>query len=424
MAEISFVVRLFVLVLLFLALPSTVVAQQHRGSPDRLAVDVVTLIDGRTLYGIAIEKTDQNGVKLFVERDWLKKNEPEMHRKSAQSERTATQKKIKQTIERLNRWIADRSAERDLVQFLESEKSRLQNSTVLDALVQNKFVLVELAAGEFRKTLIQQPEDRHLAGVAWKRNIQDVSVRTADSLRRELTRLGVDVDKETFDFSGQINVIDDSQEQWAARVALIEHAFRKPLEFYAHGDVLVQRGDAASPAALLGQMLGGARMNMLRDVARELGLRDFETDDNEAEQDQLNALRRQAIAHAEREGYRGFLMTKLNQNLGSPTVKVSGHFFARVADDKWKPIFHVDAVANVHQQPRERIERLKEDPQIKRTLELVEAWGLAGQQAAIDLALRHGAATQQALGQVNDRFHRFFSQYLNRVDGPALKITK
>ena len=77
--------------------------------------------------------------------------------------------------------------------------------------------------------------------------------------------------------------------------------------------------------------------------------------------------------------------------------------------------------ANANNQSQERIDRIKEDPQVKQILGLTSQLGL-GAGGQLDQALRQGAATEVAMQNASGDFYTFLSQHTRSLDGPPVPV--
>ena len=124
---------------------------------------------------------------------------------------------------------------------------------------------------------------------------------------------------------------------------------------------------------------------------------------------------------AEAEGFRGVRITRVVQDISSPTAKVENYFFAQLKPGIWKPIISVAATADRNQVNPAELAHLKEDPQIKQVLSLFKGLGL-GSAKMIETAIRQGAATEIAMKDSAAEFFEILDRYTQHTDGPPLPV--
>ncbi len=391
-------------------------AQRIKGSPKSMALDVVMLSSGTRFYGVVIQNDDQ-AVKCVVEREWFRNQHPKLYQEQLQIEKRNYETIKAELVRRVDDWIEDRKTDKDLVLFLEDERRRIAQDENAEDLENKRFLVVEIPAAELNKVVVQTPAQRRIAAVAWKHNMKNVSVQKADVLLRQLKRKKIDVENETVDFSAEIPAMRQSDRQWNARVAIIEFEYRQPLEYQGNSKMMLRKGDKQNIGLLIGEMLGNQRLDMTKQIAKELGLRDF--DEPAESKDDNKKWWKKATEEAEKEGFRGVLVSRLDQNIQSPEVKVETRFLAMVQPGQWEIIGTFSDKANVNDQDPDEAKGLLQDPRIKSVVEMIELTGL-GDKSLLDKALRHGAATGKAMNAAGQQFFNFKKQYIERVDSPPL----
>ncbi len=399
-------------------------AQRHQGSPKTLAADVVFLNDGTVFYGI-IQDVDDSFVTLVADRAWLQTHRPDFYRQHLEDETVLVAKQNERLVQLISEWLEERTDEVGLRLFLEDQLEKAERvATADDKTPDTRFTYLRINRSDVRRTQLQDAARRLIAVVAWKHELADVCTRPAKELFEELEKAGIDPYQESVDFSDEVPAAAQTDEQWAIRKAIVEYDFRdENLQYQGTGDTVFRRGEEANAAALLTQMLqGGMGSNSLQQIGEELGIPEFTRNRNQNQNVQTESWKKQA-AEADKEGFRSFSITRLEQNILSPDVKVEWHFFVKQLDGTWTRLTKLTGQANADEQEQARVDALLEEPQIKQVVELFGGLGLGGNQN-IERAIRHGVATQTAMQSALEDAQQFLNEYSKSLSAPAIKIPK
>ncbi len=398
-----------------LLLTGNLVAQLPQVSDKRLGVDRVRMEGGKRLYGFVLAENPDRSITLAVERVWLETTYPSLFEKEVEREKIRAQAARDELLSRIETWIQQREQDELLIRFLRSESQRI-DATEASQRPTAPLLSIHLPKEEIRDVFLQPPDRRKIAGLAFQHGLHGMTVTPASILRRKLLQQGVDLDAEQVDLSGSMPATEkQSLRQWSARKALVEFHRREALEYQGTGTNLIRKGEQTDLAALIGQFLGGGGLDAIGQLGAELGLPEFKKPSSSSD------WWRKATREAERDGFRGVLLTRLNQSLLSPEVIVTSHFFAQEAPGKWFLVAEFRAASNANSQPAERIARLKEDPQIKSLLGTLDGLGISAGDR-LDQALRHGAATGQALEKATSQFYTFLGPQIRALDGPPVPV--
>lgn len=396
---------------------STAFSQLPQVVDSRLGVDSVKIDGGKRLYGFLLEQRADNSITFAVERKWLETTYPQLFTEFTGLERECSEKLRHQRIERIETWRESRPDDRGLIGLLEHELARF-DQMVPEDLGKKKFVAFELKPARYREIFSQPADRRKIAGLAFQNNLEAVTTTPVSQLKKLLEELGVDVDAEIVDLSSDVeSVVAESDRQWAARKALVEHTLRKPIEFQGTAGMLIRKTDAPDLTTLLSQVLGGGLGDdPISQLGAELGLPEFKKP-----KEQLDGWWKRATEEAERDGYCGVSITRLNQSMLSPDVVVEAYFFAMEKPGSWFQVVKFVGKANAAEQTAEQMKRIQEDPQVKTVLDTVKGLGIGGQ-GALDQALRHGAATQKALQDATGLLNAFISRNSRELDSPPIAL--
>ncbi len=403
---------------------ATVVApalgQLPRVAPERLGVDRLELRSGQPLYGFALDAGPDGRLRFAVERSWLETTYPDLYREYEQAERRSRRDARDRLRRRVRRWIEQRAAQELLRLHIEALAADLDQPSPDPK--PSQFAVLEFEPNQVRELKTAPPPWRRIAGLAFQHGLEDATVTPASMLEKRLIAMGVDPRREQVDLRDRLpDAPTETDRQWAARKALIEFEVWKPIEFQGTGDRFFRVGDSAPDLTqLLPDLLGGGLSDSLMRLGAELGLPEFAPrgDQRANREDWWRGLANQA----EEENASGFLVTRLQQSLSSGDVKVEVFFFARDDAGDWFPVVQFAAAANARSQPAGRIQRLREDPQIAQILQKLEPLGLDVSDR-IEQALRHGAATDQALNDAKSQFHQFASRHTRSLLAPPVPLT-
>lgn len=420
MKNARYIFTLILVVTAMIALPCYLAAQQkHKGSPNALATDVVFLNDKTTLYGVVNDATDED-LTLVVDRKWLETNYAGFYQKHVEAEREAAAKNETAMIERIDTWMAEREDDVSLTFFLEGEKANAEKRLADADPGSLRFTFVKIKKSEIRRVVLQDARRRQIALVAWKHGLDDVEVRAAHDLIKELERNNVSFRSEKVDFTNDVPGTPQSTRDWAMRQNIVEFAMRdESLEFQGTGDAFFRKGEEPGLATLITRMMGQGGMGGIQQIGEGLGLPEFTRNRRQKENAGGKDWWKKQAKVADDEGFRSFAITRLKQSLLSPDVSVDVFFFGKDENNQWQLVQSFRGSANADRQSDEDVEAMMEDPQVRKIIDMAEGLGL-GATGNIKKALRHGVATQAAMQEGMTRFVEFTDRYSQRLDAPAL----
>lgn len=407
------------LLLLLLVVPGgTLDAETTRETAARLGADVVLLHGGREARGSIVRRGEDGEVTIAVRRGWLQSRQPEWLAELDQAAvdgRAAAQQAL---IDRTGRWLEERGDEPKLAPVLRIELERIEKGATkapdVEPPGETAFVLVVIPADQVRRVFEQPAERKQVALVAWDQQLENVESTAVHRLRAALEQRKVDWRQARVDLSGRLTAsAADGEREWAARRAVFEFTYGPQVELQGTGDFVVRTGtDAAAPAGidlLAGVLQGGLNADvggLLQGVV-----------DPAVQTGQGAGWLEQASRIAEREGVRGFRVTRSEQNVLQRMVSVEDRFVAQMPDGTWESIFVVRESRDGSVERKDLEARIRADGQVSSALQFVEGLGLGGQ---IDTAVRFGAATMEAQQAAGGRFAEFTDRYSQRLDAPVL----
>ena len=389
------------------------------GAVSKPATDQVTLRSGIRLRGMLFE-TGGESTTLLVSSSWLKTTNAkllESARAKTAANHTAA---LERLIERLNAEMA-REHPAPLANFLkqqlESAREELNDAEKSPL----EFVWLTFTPRELERTEPTTLEQRQLLAWSWSEKLERPEMREAEDLQKELKARAVVPVQWPITLIERLPARDQSDQEWAARLAITEYAHSKPLDFQGTGDVLARAGkevQAAEMGQLLVEILRGQLQSQLGDLLGDAKPVKRATD-NAARAESLN----KAIQTAESEKRTGFRVTRLELAGDFQQVTVTTQFMARLADGSWRTVFQHTERTDAKQARPEIEKRIQDDPQVKQVLELTRQLGLTAE-GQIQQAIRFGAATMTAQQACDREFAAFRDIYLSSLARPPLTINK
>lgn len=425
---------LFVLIALVYS-SCTLQAQLPSSSKKSLVVDEVITSDGKRFYGIILKNSNRDGLTIMVRRTWFEKTHPEFYRTHLAKESEQEIQAMTNHLFRLEAWWKSRKDNSELVTFVDREMERIEKQRESKQNNPNSelqpFTLLNIPATSLRK-VYQQPRDRHhMAGIAWKHDIDRVTSRSVKAIQRDLESKNIDWKQETFDLSDQLTISQEqSEEQWRARIALVEYQLCQPLDFQGTGSMLIRIDPNqvnVMPGDINAMMKQLMNSNMQSDLNSLLSgnplLKDLGIGNNfkNSKPKQESNWWQNAAKIAESEKINGFLTARVINQTSGNDARVELCFFAYLKPGNWKEVVKIESRASHNDVDAAEVDRINNDPQIKGLLDITRGLGI-GSGDMINKAVRHGAATKLALEESRDKFYTFLDRHIKRSDSPPLQI--
>jgi hypothetical protein len=392
-----------------------------------LAVDQVSLKGGPRLLGAVLGREADGTLAFAVRRAWLKKAHVKFYEQALRDETAETRAAFIELGERIAEWRKVRKNEKELEFFLDKEVERVEKELkALEAGTREEdavFVVVDLPPAKIDRVLTQPPQRRRIAQAAWREGLADIETRSTTGLEHELKQKKIEPVDDPDALLDLLPPRRQNDAAWAARQAIVEYRFCKPLDFQGTGDVVVRSGDNVKVddfAPLIGELLksvvGGDSLEDLLGAPPAGGGRK-PTGTNPAGEKWLAS----AVKIADSEGVAGFRVTRVEQNLAAKRAAVETRFVGRLPDGSWKSVWQQRVAADASK-PRPDVEQqIENDPRVRAALQLFKTLGAQGDEQ-VKLAIRFGAATQEAQKEADSRFFEFRDRYLKQLDGPVLRV--
>lgn len=404
------------------------IARADSGAPRRnpgaakgnLAVDQVTLKHGPQLRGSVFNRSLEGEVTVAIRREWLQATHPTFYKARHGDELVERRAALERLRDRIDQWRRNRADDSRLEFFLKKEAERTEKA-IAASLTDNddlsEFMLLTFAKADVDSVRVAPAEWKHVAGVAWQEGLPDVETVAQGSLSKELEKMNIDPERVRVDLSDRLSIRPQSDAEWAARQALVEYQYRKPLDFQGTGELVVRTGEGekAPPIGdLLAKILQSQVAEQLADLLGEPGK------SKPKSQSDTGDWLKSATKTAEAEQVVGFRVTRVRPDAGLRQVWVETRFVARLAQGSWETVWKHTETLDASKPGKELVDRIANDPQIKQILELTKAAGLGAGDETLQTALKFGAATMQAQEAANARFSEFRDRYLRHLEGPPL----
>jgi hypothetical protein len=373
------------------------------------AVDMVSLKGGERLLGMVFDVRPDGSLAFVAGREWCRRHAPRTFAEATEGEAVRQAKALGLVKERIAGWRARPPRTDGLRSFLAAEAARIDERIAAAdpeaRTLDTQLILIRIARNEVRSNYFQEPERRRILGLAWEQRLDGVEDESAKDLSDRLEELGVKAAVLQPDLGSRVPIEPETQEQWAARVALCEFAYeRKP--HYQGDQQFLLRADKAQDAASLEEALGKLLEGQLGDLLGQ-------------PPGHGRALE-QALGEAGRDGFPGARITTIRQDLGAQRVTVASSFFARMPNEKWELIWQDSTTLDTREARPEETDRISNDPRVKELVELLATFGLDPSQGVIQAALAQGAATQAGLDGaegVNPSFEQYVARFTRMLDG-------
>jgi len=403
-------------ILITISQTSPVAAQPKPTANARLAVDVVSLKSGRHLRGAIVWRQPNGTTTMAVSTKWLKESNSKLATTTLAENLEQQKLAWSRTADRINDQLKTVDDAPGLTFFLKQELARLKQLIAKPPEDEPKFVWVDLPPETISKLTPVSPEQRAIAMHGWHEGLNQVESRDATSLAKELKDKGVKLNGPAPDLCDQLPARLQSDLEWTARMAVVEYAVLKPIDFQGMGDTVIRTGDgqpidlAKILPKLIDQQLGS--------LLKELNLDGRPPAKTAGNNDWLKSASREA----ETAKSTGFRVTRLEMAAGNGRVTVETHFVAQLAPGRWETVWQ-NSVNEDATKPRPQAEQqIEADPQLKPALETLKTIGLVDANV-FKQAIRTGAATMAAQNTADGLFSEFRDRYSRRLDGPPLPVS-
>ena len=387
------------------------------GFAEAAGTDLVRVGGGGVVRGSVLSQQADGSLLVAVRRAWLADAEPGLAREAAATEAGETRRAVEQLGERIEGMLAAPAGTYDesLCAFLRREQLRVRGLLDADVMPQSAFVLLPLDGTRVRGVEPAEPAWRMLVQWGWHEGIDNVETMPQRRLAETLADRGVDTSQPPPSLADRLPPLPQDDDQWRARVALLQDAYGAPVSFQGTGDIVVRSDQEVTIEALLPVVT-----DMLKgDVG---GLLDLFGGGGGGQQPP--AADRWLVSARSQAGSEGrFRATRVQTKPEQGVVNVESAFEVRLADGSWGTVWRgrqqIDAT-----QPRPGLEeRIAADPRVGQAINAIKVLGVVDEEAMAQ-AIRFGAATMEAQEAIDRQFAAFRSDHTLRLDGPPLTVLR
>lgn len=381
--------------------------------------DRVQLTDGTVLRGQVVDRSEADELLMAVQRRWLEAREPALAREASDADTEQTVTAWRQLSDRLDALLASPLAQQNdpLRVFLQREQTRIQQLLAVESPPPFQFLWLRIPKRSIRAVTPADPAWRRLLQWGWQEQLDDVETLPQNRLATVLTKAGIDAAQQPPSLVDRLPPLPQSDDQWQARLALLQHTYGAPVSFQGTGDVLVRLDEAAPEATLLPmitQLLQAEVSNLLVPTDQPHGHPAMPA--APPEDRWVQSARAQAIDDGR------FRATRVTTNLTQHTVVVESRFEVLTTPDHWATIWRDRSTVDARNARPDAEARITADPRVEQALAGLRLLGLTDDHA-ITTAIRFGAATMEAQDQTNQRFIQFCSDHTRQLDSPPLVIS-
>ena len=392
---------------------STAYSQSKTTAIAQLSVDAISLKSGKVVRGIAIAAPADGPMVVATDRQWLQKHLPDLFLKATVAETDQRKLAIRQLIERLKKRMAAPVAEPGLAFFLkqELERAESQRESPPDP---PQFIWLELERESIHRFTPAAADRKRVAMWAWSEFLPNVESRDHHDLQRELTQRKVDFTANPPDLSDRVGPRLQDDREWAARMALVEYALGKPLDFQGTGDLLI-RTDGNQKSIDLAPLLTRTLNSQVDSLLKELTGEPRTATSTPENKDWLKS----ATKAADADSVRGLRATRVEVQTDGLKAVVQTAFGVRMPDGSWEVIWSHRESQDGTKLRADAEAKIAKDPRILQITDTLKSLG-AGGGDQIRQAIRFGAATMAAQQAADSRFFEFRDRYTKHLDGPPL----
>ncbi len=379
--------------------------------------DVIRLTDGDAIHGRVVRQDPDGSLLVITRRGWLTRRLPKLAASAMEAERTRTRQALLDIVIRLDALLAapPAPAAAPLRFFLTGERSRIRERLAADPVTDYPFLWLSLPAKRMRELRPADPEWQRLVQWGWHEQIADCETLSQRRLTDLLHQRGIDPSQQPPALIEQIPPLPQGEDEWRARMALLEDTFGKPVRFQGTSSLLIRTDEEPGVEVIL-PMLRASIDRSFTDLLAEVVPGGGAPAAARKNSDAWLAPARSSVANI---GH--FLATRVDTDPATNRVEVESVFEVRLADATWTRLW-TDTVQIDATQPRPDLEaRVQEDPRVQQLLATVRALGIADEQL-LRTVIRFGAATMDAQETLQSRLAAFRRDHTLRIDAPPIDL--
>ena len=299
----------------------------------------------------------------------------------------------------------------------------------------SQFALLRITPKRVTKVKPSGQDAQRIARWAWSERLENVEGRSAADLMKELKGRGIDPTAPPPGLGDRLPPLPQDDREWAARMALVEDALGDPVAFQGFGDAVVKAGEAEEGlAGILPQLvqligggngaLGGLGLDEILGGLKDGGFPGVPVIPPGAgggtNPDGKPTAKWLASARAQAADAGHYRATRVTVDAANGRAEVESVFEARMPDGSWETIWREVRAADANTANEAVVERITADERISGLLQTIRGIGIVNE-ASILQAIRVGAATSTAQGEIDTAFNDFRSRHIQRLDGPPLR---
>jgi hypothetical protein len=378
--------------------------------------DIVRIRGGGVIRGSILSRQDNGSVVVAVRRAWLTAAEPRLAEEAAAEEPRETRRALEQLTERIDSMLkAPDGVHSDaLLGFLRRERERVQGLLEGEDQPLPSFLALTLQGNRVQGVELADPGWRVLVQWGWRAGIEGVETMPQRRLAEMLAEQGVDTTQLPPSLADQLPPLAQDDDQWRARVGLLEDSYGVSVNFQGTGDIVVRSDQEVTIEALLPVVTDMLRGDVggLLDLFGGGGRRQAPVADG-----WLISARKQAGSAGH------FRATRVQTQAEQGTVSVESAFEVQLADGSWGTVWRSGTLIDASQPRPVLEERIATDPRVGQAINAVKALGVVDEDA-MNQAIRFGAATMEAQEAIDIQFGTFRSEHTLRLDGPPLMVVR
>lgn len=384
------------------------------GLAHAAGTDIVQVAGNASLRGRVVARQTDGSLLMVVRRDWLVQAEPGLARQMLAEEDERSRAALETVLTRVDEMLAAPAGTFDdsLLAFLRREKQRITGLVSQEPLAEMPFVWLRLPADRVRGVQPAEPAWSQLVQWGWHAGIDQAETLPQRKLAEALAEQGVDTTLPPPSLIDRLPPLAQDDNQWRARVALLQDAYGSTVNFQGTGDLVIRADAEVSIEALLPVVT-----DMLKgDVG---GLLDLLGGGGRPGQVQPDRWLASARSQAGSEGR--FRATRVQTKPEQGVVDVESAFEVRLADGTWGTVWRVTQRVDATQRREGLEERIAGDPRVGQAIAAIKAFGVIDDDALTE-AIRFGAATMEAQEAIDRTFAAFRSDHTLRLDGLPLVV--
>ncbi|MSR27727.1 MAG: hypothetical protein EXS06_12045 [Planctomycetaceae bacterium] len=432
-------------------------------APPQGVTDLISVAGAGEIRGAVVKRFPDGSLDVAVQRDWLETSAPEaaevlgaQERRQTKAvmealakrlaaaiaalpeSRTRTLGLLRREADRVDGWLsaAEQAGDRDAAARSADEGGADRPIRPPAARRgESQFTLLRIGPKRVKTVRPSGQDAQRIARWAWSERLEDVEGRSAADLTKELQGRGIDPLSPPPGLGDRLPPLPQDDREWAARMALVEDALGDAVAFQGFGDTVVKAGEAEGGLAgllpQLGQLLGGGNgalgglgLDEILGGLKGSGLPGAPAipppTPGGANPAGKPAERWLVSARAQAADVGHYRATRVNVDAANGRAEVESVFEVRMADGSWETIWREVRAADAARANDAAVERITADERISGLLQTIRGIGLVNE-ASIMQAIRVGAATSTAQGEIDTAFNDYRSRHIQRLDGPPLR---